>query len=77
MWRGGGGGVTLLNPKYPPGTAGGIQKNLEKDRWACAGEGGGGLTFDHTLEIIHIIWELRSQIPKSAPDVDIMRITAA
>ena len=30
------------------------------------------VTFDRSLEIIHIIWELRSQIPKSAPDVDIM-----
>ena len=35
------------------------------------------VTFDHTLEIIHIILELHSQIPKSAPDEDIMRIIAA
>ena len=36
--------------------------------------GGKRVTFDRTLEIIRIIWELRSQIPKSAPNVDIMRI---
>ena len=35
------------------------------------------VTFDRTLEIIHIILELRSQIPKSAPNADIMRIIAA
>ena len=35
------------------------------------------VTFDHTLEIIHIILELRSQILKSAPDADIMWIIAA
>ena len=35
------------------------------------------VTFDRTLEIICIIWELRSQIPKSAPNADIMRIIAA
>ena len=35
------------------------------------------VTFDRTLEIIHISWELRSQIPKSGPNADIMRIIAA
>ena len=35
------------------------------------------VTFDRTLEIIRIILELRSQIPKSAPDADTMRIIAA
>ena len=35
------------------------------------------VTFDCTLEIIHIILEFRSQIPKSAPDTDIMQIIAA
>ena len=45
------------------------------------GGGGGGagekLTFDRTMEIIRIIFELCSQIPKSVPDADIMRIIAA
>ena len=35
------------------------------------------VTFDPTLEIIRIILELRSQIPKSGPVADIMRIIAA
>ena len=35
------------------------------------------VTFDRTLEIIRIILELCSQIPKSAPDADIMRMIAA
>ena len=35
---------------------------------------GNKVTFDRTLEIIRIILELRSQILKSAPDVDIMPI---
>ena len=34
-------------------------------------------TFDRTLEIIRIILELRSQIPNSAPNADIMLIIAA
>ena len=40
-------------------------------------EGRGKVTFDLTLEIIHIIWELLSQIQKSAPDADIMQINAS
>ena len=35
------------------------------------------LTFDRTLEIICIILELRSQIPKSAHDADIMQMIPA
>ena len=35
------------------------------------------VTFDRSLEIIRIILELRSQIPKSGPDADIMWIIAA
>ena len=35
------------------------------------------VTFDRTLEIIRIILELRSQILKSGPDADIMRIISA
>ena len=35
------------------------------------------VTFDCTLEIICIILELRSQIPKSDPDVAIMRINCS
>ena len=34
------------------------------------------MTFDRTFEAIRIISELRSQIPKSAPDADIMQIIA-
>ena len=50
------------------------KKKPQKDGWAC---GGKKATFDRTLEIIRIILELRSQILKSAPDADIMRIIAA
>ena len=35
------------------------------------------MTFERTLEIIRIIMELRSPIPKSDPDAAIMRIIAA
>ena len=35
------------------------------------------VTFDRTLEIIRIILELRSQIPKSAPNADIYAIIAS
>ena len=38
---------------------------------------GKNVTVDSTLEIIRIILELHSQIPKSVPDADIMRIIAA
>ena len=44
---------------------------------SAGGGGRGKVTFDLTLEIIHIIWELLSQIPKSAPDADIMQINAS
>ena len=47
-----------------------------KDGWACAVQGK-NVTFGRTLEIICIILEVLSQIPKSAPDADIMRIIAA
>ena len=41
------------------------------------GGGGGKVTYDRTLKIIYIILELRSQIPKSAPNAGIMQIIAA
>ena len=49
------------------------KKKPRKDGWACRKT----VTFDRTLEIIRNILELRSQIPKSGPDADIMRIIAA
>ena len=41
------------------------------------GSRGERVTYDHTMEIIYIILELRSQILKSGPDADTMRIIAA
>ena len=38
---------------------------------------GENVTFDCILEMIHISLEVSSQIPKSSPDADILRIIAA